>query len=292
MHKKVFEGVATALYTPITDDKIDFNAFSDIIDEQIKAGINALVFLGTTGEAATISDEERKRIVDFAVEKVKKRVPVIIGCGSNCTKKAREYTEYAALKGADGVLCVTPYYNKCTQAGLIKHYEEIAKAEIPIIAYNVPSRTGFNALPETVKDLADIDYVCGIKEANPDENHIKNLFCLVKDKIAIYSGNDSQNLLYYSYGASGCISVASNVIPSKIVDIFLNFKTNYDWHNNFDDANLKEFYKALFIKVNPIPLKAMVEISGKKGFELRLPLTKAEASDYEYFKEVLRKLKP
>ena len=263
MNKKVFEGVATALYTPITDDKINFKAFSKLVDEQISAGICALVFLGTTGEAATISDDERKDIVSFAVEKTGGKVPVIIGCGSNCTKKAREYAEYAAKMGADAVLAVTPYYNKCTQFGLIKHYEEISKAEIPIIVYNVPSRTGLNALPETVKDLADIPFISGIKEANPDVNHINNLFSAVKSKMAIYSGNDAQNALYYTLGGSGAISVASNIIPSKIVDIFFDFKRNYDRHKDVD-LQLKELYEALFIKVNPIPVKAMAEILGKE----------------------------
>lgn len=287
--KRIFEGIATALYTPMTDDKIDFKAYEELVESQINAKINALVFLGTTGEGATISDEERKEIVRFAVEKVNGRVPVIIGCGSNCTKKAREFAEYAKKEGAKATLIVTPYYNKCTQNGLIKHYEEIAKAEIPIIVYNVPSRTGFNALPETVKDLADIDFVFGVKEANPDENHIKNLFSKVDKKIAVYSGNDSQNSFYYALGGSGAVSVASNIIPEVLLEEFWNFKSNYDCHKiNFEA--LKELNKALFIKVNPIPVKAMAMLLGRKGYDLRLPLTPADDKDLEYFAEVLRKL--
>ncbi len=289
MRKKVFKGIATALYTPITDDKIDYKAFSVLVDEQIKSGVSALVFLGTTGESATISSDERKDIIRFAVEKTNKRVPVIIGCGSNCTKVAREQTETAKELGADAALCVTPYYNKCTQYGLYRHYEEIAKSDFPMIIYNVPSRTGFNALPQTVKDVAEIECVCGLKEANSDKTHIEKIFALLKDSFPVYSGNDNLNEFFYSLGASGAISVASNIIPTKIVDIFNNFKTNYDTHDFCEEA-LYEFYDALFIKVNPIPVKAMAEILGRRGGDLRLPLTKADKDDMEYLKTVLRKL--
>ncbi len=290
MKKILFKGVGTALYTPITDGKIDFKAYELLIDEQISAGVSALIFLGTTGESATIDDDERKEIVKFAVDYVSKRVPVIIGCGSNSTAKARKFTEQAKEYNADGALCVTPYYNKCTQYGLIKHYEEINKSSIPIIIYNVPSRTGLNALPETENDIADIEYVCGIKEANSDKRHIKKLFNLVNGKVAIYSGNDSLNTFFYARKGIGTISVASNIIPDKIVEQFNDFTTFYDRHNFKNYKTINELTDALFVEVNPIPLKAMLEILGKDGTELRLPLTRATDDHYEYFIKLLHKL--
>ncbi len=288
MEKFLFKGAATALYTPLTNGKINFKAYERIIDEQIAADIQALVFMGTTGEGSTIEEKERTEIIKFAVKYVNKRIPVIIGCGSNSTYKARKFVEQAKKLGADGALCVTPYYNKCTQTGLIKHYEEIAKAKLPIIAYNVPSRTGFNATPETLSGVADIDYIVGIKEANIDKKHIADLFEITNDKIAIYSGNDFLNEYFYSLNSMGTISVLSNIIPCKIVEQFLNFGKFYE---NKNTETIKELCTAIQREINPIPIKAMLEILGKEGTELRLPLTKATDSDYEYFKSLLHKLK-
>ncbi len=287
MQTEIFEGVATALYTPITSGEIDLKAFRENVEKQIESNISALVFLGTTGESPTITLKERAKIIKTAI-KYKNKIKIIIGCGSNCTKNAVELTRQAKDMGADGVLSVTPYYNKCSQEGLYEHYKEISKAEISFILYNVPSRTSLNTEPETVEKISKLNFFAGVKEASTDKTQIKNLCFLANGKFPVYSGNDRLNAFFSSNGGSGYISTLSNVIPLKIVDYFKNFNNYY---KGKDEDKLKDFYDCLDREINPVAIKAMAEILGKKGTELRLPLLKAKKENFEFFKKVLEKFK-
>lgn len=283
MKEVIFTGIATALYTPITNGEIDYEEFERLIEFQLRSDIAALVFLGTTGEAATISDEERKSIIEFAVKRVKGRVPVIIGCGSNSTKRAAELTLQAKSLGADCSLSVTPYYNKCSQDGLIAHYFEIEKqSAFPQIVYNVPSRTGVDVSPETYGRLSELYSVVGIKEANKSPEKLVGTFSALNDNIPVYSGADEANRTFYSIGAKGAISVLSNIIPSIISDEYYNFKFFSDKNAKADDIVISKISKLVFSEVNPIPLKGLIKKIRKRGYELRLPLTEQDEKTQEY----------
>lgn len=283
MKEVIFTGIATALYTPITNGEIDYEEFERLIEFQLRSNIAALVFLGTTGEAATISDEERKSIIGFAVKRVKGRVPVIIGCGSNSTKRAAELTLQAKSLGADCSLSVTPYYNKCSQDGLIAHYFEIEKqSAFPQIVYNVPSRTGVDVSPETYGRLSELYSVVGIKEANKNPEKLVGTFSALNDNIPVYSGADEANRTFYSIGAKGAISVLSNIIPSIISDEYYNFKFFPDKNAKADNIVISKISKLVFSEVNPIPLKGLIKKLRKRGYELRLPLTEQNEKTQEY----------
>lgn len=283
MKEVIFTGIATALYTPITNGEIDYEEFERLIEFQLRSDIAALVFLGTTGEAATISDEERKSIIGFAVKRVKGRVPVIIGCGSNSTKRAAELTLQAKSLGADCSLSVTPYYNKCSQDGLIAHYFEIEKqSAFPQIVYNVPSRTGVDVSPETYGRLSELYSVVGIKEANQSPEKLVETFSALNDNIPVYSGADEANRTFYSIGAKGAISVLSNIIPSIISDEYYNFKFFSDKNAKADNIVISKISKLVFSEVNPIPLKGLIKKIRKRGYELRLPLTEQNEKTQEY----------
>ena len=283
MKEVIFTGIATALYTPITNGEIDYEEFERLIEFQLRSDIAALVFLGTTGEAATISDEERKSIIGFAVKRVKGRVPVIIGCGSNSTKRAAELTLQAKSLGADCSLSVTPYYNKCSQDGLIAHYFEIEKqSAFPQIVYNVPSRTGVDVSPETYGRLSELYSVVGIKEANKSPEKLVGTFSALNDNIPVYSGADEANRTFYSIGAKGAISVLSNIIPSIISDEYYNFKFFSDKNAKADNIVISKISKLVFSEVNPIPLKGLIKKLRKRGYELRLPLTEQNEKTQEY----------
>lgn len=293
MKEVIFTGIATALYTPITNGEIDYEEFERLIEFQLRSDIAALVFLGTTGEAATISDEERKSIIGFAVKRVKGRVPVIIGCGSNSTKRAAELTLQAKSLGADCSLSVTPYYNKCSQDGLIAHYFEIEKqSAFPQIVYNVPSRTGVDVSPETYGRLSELYSVVGIKEANKSPEKLVGTFSALNDNIPVYSGADEANRTFYSIGAKGAISVLSNIIPSIISDEYYNFKFFSDKNAKADNIVISKISKLVFSEVNPIPLKGLIKKIRKRGYELRLPLTEQNEKTQEYiYSEFNRLLK-
>ena len=283
MKEVIFTGIATALYTPITNGEIDYEEFERLIELQLRSDIAALVFLGTTGEAATISDEERKSIIEFAVKRVKGRVPVIIGCGSNSTKRAAELTLQAKSLGADCSLSVTPYYNKCSQDGLIAHYFEIEKqSAFPQIVYNVPSRTGVDVSPETYGRLSELYSVVGIKEANKSPEKLVGTFSALNYNIPVYSGADEANRTFYSIGAKGAISVLSNIIPSIISDEYYNFKFFSDKNAKVDNIVISKISKLVFSEVNPIPLKGLIKKLRKRGYELRLPLTEQNEKTQEY----------
>ena len=273
----IFRGVATALITPLNESGIDFSAFARLIDWQIAAGIAAQVIAGTTGEGSTLTDEEHRAAVRFAVEHTAGRVPVIAGTGSNDTAYAVDLTKYCCEVGADAMLVVTPYYNKATQNGLIKMYTTIADASTkPLILYNVPSRTGVNIQPKTCAALADHPNIAAIKEASGNISQIVELASLVGDRMDIYSGNDDQITPILAMGGAGVISVLSNVLPRRTTEICDRF-FNGDVAGSAElQCELLPLINALFSEVNPIPVKAAMAAMGWCENYLRLPLTPME----------------
>lgn len=275
--ESIFRGVATALITPLDENGVNYEAFGKIIDWQIGQGVQALVVAGTTGEGSTLTDEEHHAVLQYAVQRTAGRVPVIAGTGSNDTAYAIDLTRYACGIGCDGMLVVTPYYNKATQKGLIKMYTAIADASSkPLILYNVPSRTGCGIEPETYAVLADHPNIAAIKEANGDISKIVQTAALVGDKLDIYSGNDDQIVPILSMGGSGVISVLSNVMPKKTVEICQRF-----WQGDLAGSarlqcELLPLIHALFSEVNPIPVKAAMAAMGWCENYIRMPLTPME----------------
>lgn len=269
----IFKGAATALVTPTNESGVDFNKFGKLIDWQIEKGINGLVICGTTGEAATLSYDEYHKVVSYSIERTAGRVPVIIGAGSNNTSDAIEKTKLACKEGADAILTVTPYYNKSTQAGLVKMYETIADAsEKPIILYNVPSRTGVGIAPETYLKLADHENIAAIKEANGDISSIVKTMALVGDKLDMYSGNDDQVYSVLGLGGMGVISVLSNVAPAETVEMCSSFFKGDHARAREIQFKMLPFISALFSEVNPIPVKAAMAKLGFCENFVRLPL--------------------
>ena len=290
MKNSLFNGVATALYTPFKPDtlQIDFEAFERAINRQLKAKVDALVLLGTTGEASTITDKERSTLIKFAKEKINNRIPLIVGCGSNCTSKAINFVKSAEQLNADGALIVTPYYNKCNNDGLLAHYSAICKeTNLPIIAYNVPSRTGVSIDIKTYEQIIKLPNIAGIKEADNNKDNYRAVLNNFSSIIDIYCGSDENFIDFLSYGSSGIISVTSNIIPKKIKDIYLNYKLYY----NNSDKLFTTLNTALFSDVNPIPLKCAVKLLYNEGYGLRLPLTQANEAQTEYLRNILNKLK-
>lgn len=277
-HTPIFKGIATALITPMhADGSVDYEAFGKLIDWQIECGIDALVIAGTTGEGSTLTDEEHREVIRYSVERAAKRVPIIAGTGSNDTAYACDLTRFSCEVGADAMLVVTPYYNKATQNGLVKMFNAIADAsDKPIIAYNVPSRTGCAIAPATYAQLAMNPKIVAIKEANGDIGAIVETAALVGDKMDLYSGNDDQIVPVLSMGGMGCISVLSNVLPRQTKQICELF-----WQGDVKGAaalqcKLLPLTKALFSEVNPIPVKAAMAKMGMCGPAIRLPLTEME----------------
>ena len=284
----IFRGVATALITPLTREGIDFEAFGRVIDWQIEQGVNALVIAGTTGEGSTLTDEEHRAAIRYSVERAAGRVPIIAGTGSNDTDYAISLSRYACEVGADALLVVTPYYNKATQNGLVAMYTAIADAVTkPIIVYNVPSRTGVNIEPATYAKLADHPNIAAIKEANGNISKIVETAALVGDKLDIYSGNDDQIVPILSMGGSGVISVLSNVLPAKTVEICDRFFAGDVKGSAALQCALLPLINALFSEVNPIPVKAaMAEMGWCENF-LRLPLTPMEEAHWQRLRALM-----
>ena len=277
MKNTVFTGAATAIVTPLTENGIDFEQFGRLIDFQIDEGIDAIVVAGTTGEASTLTDDEHKEAIRFCVERVAGRVPVVAGTGSNDTAYAIELTRHACEVGADAMLLVTPYYNKATQKGLIASFTAIADASTkPCILYNVPSRTGCNLLPATVKALASHPNIVGIKEASGNISQIAELAALVGDEIDIYSGNDDQIVPVLSLGGKGVISVLSNIMPKATSEMCKKFFDGDTAGARKLQLDLLPLVNALFCEVNPIPAKAAVAAMGYCENRVRLPLTVME----------------
>ena len=291
MKKIIFKGCGTAIITPFTDDGVNFEEFGKMIEFQIENGADAIVVCGTTGEASTMTLEERKDTIKFAVEKANKRIPIIAGTGGNCTKSVIEMTKYAESIGVDGALVVTPYYNKTTQAGLIEHYKVVASAtKLPIILYSVPSRTGVNITPETCKELSKIENIVAIKEASGNLSQVAEIANLCGEDLNIYSGNDDQITPILSVGGIGVISVLSNILPEHthdIVDSFLNGNVEFA---RDEQLSVIPLVKALFCEVNPIPVKAAMNMLGSNAGKPRLPLVEMSEKGKERLEKELKAL--
>lgn len=287
-----FQGVMTAMITPFRDGVLDEKAFRSLIDWQIKSGVDGIVPCGTTGEAATLTCEEHDRIIRIAVEQAAGRVFVIAGAGSNSTADAIRLAKQAKKAGADGQLQITPYYNKPTQEGLYQHFKAIASVvDLPMVLYNVPGRTSVNMLPETVLRLTSIDTVAGIKEASGDIDQIKKIIADCPSTFLVYSGDDALNLEVYKAGGKGCVSVTSNVIPSRVSGAWDKFAAG-----NIDEAReiheeLAQMNKAMFIETNPIPAKTALAMMGKCREEFRLPMTPMSEDHKDQLREVLKRYK-
>ena len=277
MKKTIFKGIATAMVTPMTPEGVDYEALGRFIDFQLASGINALVAVGTTGESATLTPEERKKVISFTIDRVAGRVPVIAGTGTNNTLHAIDYSVSAAQAGADALLVVTPYYNKATQNGLIAHFTAIAdRVDKPIILYNVPSRTGCNLLPATVEKLAEHPNVAAIKEASGNMSQVVELFARCGEKIDVYSGEDGLTVPMLAMGGMGTISVLSNVIPKGAVEMTDAFFAGDLRKAAALQCRYLDLINLLFCEVNPIPAKAAISAMGYGKEFIRLPLTPME----------------
>ena len=274
----IFKGAATALVTPFIDDKVDFKALETLVDKQLEGNIDALIVNGTTGEPTTMTHFERTAVAGAVIEHVKKRIPVILGAGSNNTYTAIEYAKENEQLGADGILTVTPYYNKCTQSGLVAHYKAIADAvDLPVIMYNVPGRTGVNIAPETCLKLAGYRGLQAIKEASGNLHQFMELSRLVRGKLDIYSGDDGLVYPLLALGAIGVISVASNICPRYMHDmVYKYFEGDTETSLNMQHK-IEPLVNALFAEVNPIPVKCALKLMGLIPDDyMRLPLTRSE----------------
>ena len=292
MKKIIFEGCGTAIVTPFTDGGINFEEFKKLIEFQIENNVDAIIVCGTTGESATMTEEEKKATIKFAIDTIAKRTKVIVGTGTNNTRTTIEMSKFAEEAGADAVLVVTPYYNKTTQQGLTMHYTEIAKAiDIPIIMYNVPGRTGVNILPETCKELSKIKNIVAIKEASGNISQVAKIASLCKDDLVIYSGNDDQIIPILSLGGKGVISVLSNIMPKythKMIKEYAGGNVQQATKMQLDVIDLVE---ALFIEVNPIPVKYALSLMGYDVGTLRLPLIELSSKSKEIMENVMKKHK-
>ena len=278
----IFKGAASALITPLNDRGVDYETLDKLIDWQIAEGINALVIAGTTGEGSTLTDEEHRELLEYSAKKVDGRVPVIAGTGSNDTAYAVDLTKFACEVGCDGMLVVTPYYNKATQNGLVKMYNTIADASTkPIIVYNVPSRTGVGIEPATYVKLAEHPMIQAVKEANGNISKIVETFALVGDKLDIYSGNDDQIVPLLAMGGSGIISVLSNVMPKQTAEICSAWFAGDVEKSAQLQCQYMNLIKLLFCEVNPIPVKAAMAAMGWGENYVRLPLTPMEKEHEE-----------
>lgn len=290
MRQTIFRGIATALATPMSlDGAIDYDAYGRLIDWQIESGVAALVACGTTGESATMTEAEHRQVISFTVRRAAGRVPVIAGTGGNCTAKAVAMAQFAGEAGADACLCVTPYYNKATQPGLVAHFTAIAEqSRLPIILYNVPSRTGCNLLPETCRILAEHPNIAAVKEASGNISQVVELAALTRGKLDLYSGNDDQIVPLLAMGGQGCISVLSNVAPKEAVALCDRFFAGDMAGAAELQCRLLPLIQALFCQVNPIPVKAALTALGFGAGGIRLPLTPLEPACRQRLLQELR----
>lgn len=287
----VFKGAAVAIITPmLANGEVNYPKLGEIIEFQIANKTDAIVICGTTGEASTLSHEEHLEVIDYCVKKVAKRIPVIAGTGSNCTETAIYLSQEAEKSGADALLVVTPYYNKATQKGLIAHYTAVAESvELPIIMYNVPGRTGCNILPETAATLVkNVKNIVGIKEASGNISQVAKLMSICGDEIELYSGNDDQIVPILSLGGLGVISVLSNVAPKETHDI-VEMYLDGDVRGSMElQLKVVPLVDQLFCEVNPIPVKAAMDLMGFEVGPLRMPLTEMEEAHKENLKAAMR----
>ena len=288
----MFKGSMIPIVTPFKEGEIDEKGFQNLIEFHIKSGTDAIVPCGTTGESATLTYKEHEKLIDICLEAVNHRVPVIAGTGSNSTDEAIELTTYAQKAGADGALLITPYYNKPTQEGLYQHYKAIAhKTDLPLILYNVPSRTGVNMLPETVAKLSDIPSIVGIKEASGSLQQICEIIHLCGEKCSVFSGDDFINYPILAMGGKGIISVTANIVPEKIAAMWDFFESG-DYNKAREiHYQLISLNNAMFLETNPIPVKTALGLMGKISPEMRLPLSPMSKNNLEKLKKVMAKYK-
>jgi 4-hydroxy-tetrahydrodipicolinate synthase len=287
----MFEGVSTALVTPFRDGEIDEAALRALVERQIEAGIDGLVPCGSTGESATLSHAEHRRVVEIVVHATRGRVPVVAGAGSNNTREAIELTLYAKEAGADGALLISPYYNKPTQEGLFLHYAEIARrTAFPLVLYNIPGRTASNMLPATIARLADLDQVVGVKEACGDLAQISEVIDRCPDDFSVLSGDDALTLPILAVGGKGVISTTANVAPREMVSLVRSFRGGDADAARRCHQRLLPLFDALFAETNPIAVKAALQLIGAIGPEIRLPLTPLTEPNRERLQVVLKEL--
>lgn len=284
----IFKGAGVAIVTPMKENgDVDFEKLGEILEEQIAAGTDAVIICGTTGESSTLSHEEHMETIRYTIDKVNKRIPVVAGTGSNCTETAIMMSQEAERMGADGLLLVSPYYNKATQKGLIAHYTAIANSvKLPIILYNIAGRTGINIEPKTLLYLAEnVENIVAVKEASGNISQIADVAAMCKGKLDIYSGNDDQITPIMALGGIGVISVLSNIAPKYTHDLAMSY-LNGDVQKSCEmQLKALPLVRALFCEVNPIPVKAAMNLMGKEVGPLRMPLTEME----EEHKETLKK---
>ncbi len=286
--KGFFYGSATALITPFNETGVDYEAYGELIEYQIQNGTDALVLLGTTGEPSTMTFEEEHLLMDYAVKKVNGRAKVIFGCGSNNTNDAVMTAKAAEKFGADGLLAVTPYYNKCTQNGLVAYYKAICEAvSIPVIAYNVPGRTGVEIQPATMAKIAEIPNIAGIKDAGGNMSKTMETFRLVRDKCDVYSGEDALNLPILACGGAGVISVLSNIIPKDVKQLCSFVREGKYAEAIALNDKLLPLANACFVEVNPIPVKEAMNILGFNAGTPRAPLTVIEPANREKLRSAM-----
>jgi 4-hydroxy-tetrahydrodipicolinate synthase len=287
----MFEGMLTALVTPFRDGEIDEAALRALVERQIESGIDGLVPCGSTGESATLSHAEHRRVVEIVVNATHGRVPVVAGTGSNNTREAIELTVYVKEAGADGALLISPYYNKPTQEGLFLHYAEIARrTAFPLVLYNIPGRTASNMLPATVARLADLEQVVGIKEACGDLAQISEVIDRCPASFSVLSGDDALTLPILAIGGKGVISTTANVAPAEMVSLVRSFRAGDVDTARRCHLRLLPLFDALFAETNPIPVKAALQLTGAIGPEIRLPLTPLTEPNRERLQVVLKEL--
>ena len=286
----IFKGAGVAIVTPMKDNlEINYDKLDEMLEEQIAGGTDAIIICGTTGESATMTEKEHSEAIRFAIERVNHRIPVIAGTGSNCTRTAIELSREAEKDGADGLLLVTPYYNKATQNGLIAHYTAICnEVKIPAILYNVPSRTGCSIQPQTLARLVkDVDNIVGVKEASGNIGTVAEIMHLCDGNIDLYSGNDDQVVPLLSLGGIGVISVLSNVAPAYVHDMVYRYLSGDREGSCKMQLDAIPMCNALFCEVNPIPVKAALNMMGKEVGPLRAPLTEMEDAHKEILKKAM-----
>jgi len=284
----MFRGAMVAIVTPFKNDQVDEKALRELIEFQIANGTDGIVPCGTTGESATLTHEEHDRVIEITIDAVKKRVPVIAGTGSNNTAEALRLTRHACDAGADGALIVCPYYNRPTQEGLYQHFKTIAESvPIPIMPYNIPSRTGVNLVPEMVAKLAKIKNIVGIKEASGSIKQMSDVINLCGKDFDVLSGDDIFTLPLMAIGGAGIISVISNVAPADMAGLIDAFVAGDMVRARALHHKMSELIETLFIEVNPIPVKAALALMGKIEYEYRLPLCKMAEANFEKLKKVM-----
>jgi len=291
MKMTLFRGSGVALVTPFKNNEINYNKLEELIEWHIEKSTDAIIICGTTGEASTMTKEEKREAISFTVKKVGGRIPVIAGTGSNNTVEAIEMSRYAESVQVDGLLVVTPYYNKTSQNGLIQHFTAIAdEVKTPIILYNVPGRTGVNLLPETVAELGKHPNIQGIKEASGDISQVAEVARLCSDDFYIYSGNDDQIVPLLSLGGHGVISVVANILPKETHDLVFSFLEGQIEASRKLQLHMNSLVHSLFIEPNPIPVKTAMNLIGMEAGELRLPLTEMEMKNKEILIKNLRNI--